>query len=233
MPIALAGNGASHGCGRPGNACVPPASIGGSLAVPFAGGTRASGGPAVPRTPVPGAALIRPNRARPREPTSQREKALRAARSHGNALPKAATAPFARTSAEPRPSSSSGDPAHHRGRATEPEARGFGLGGKSEPARFDRLTTPLGRAVRGPRRRGGGSRTRTPSADGSVCVPLHRATCSPDRLSEKLRTEGAGARGRPTHRQPPAAARMGREGGNQMDAGGRARNPAAAQSCKP
>ena len=37
---------------------------------------------------------------------------------------------------------------HHRGRATEPEARGFGLGGKSEPARFDRLTTPLGRAVR-------------------------------------------------------------------------------------
>ena len=150
-----------------------------------------------------------------------------------NHSPHPGAAPIARTSAEPRPSSYSGDPAHHRGRATEPEARGFGLGGKSEPARFDRLTGPLGRGGLGPRQRGGGSRTRTPSADGSVCVPLHRATCSLDRLSEKLRTEGAGARGRPTHRQPPAAARMGREGGNQMDAGGRARNPAAAQPCKP
>ena len=38
---------------RPGNACVPPASIGGGLAIPFAGGTQASGRRAVPRTPCP------------------------------------------------------------------------------------------------------------------------------------------------------------------------------------
>ena len=38
---------------RPGNAGVPPASIGGGLAVPFAGGTQASGRRAVPRTPCP------------------------------------------------------------------------------------------------------------------------------------------------------------------------------------
>ena len=40
---------------RPGNARVPPASIGGGLAIPFAGGTPASGRRAVPRTPCPGA----------------------------------------------------------------------------------------------------------------------------------------------------------------------------------
>ena len=47
------GNGASHGYGRPGNACVSPASIGGGLALPFAGGTQAFAGRAVPRTPCP------------------------------------------------------------------------------------------------------------------------------------------------------------------------------------
>ena len=44
-------------------------------------------GRAVPRTPVSGAALIRPNRVRPREPTPQREKALGSARRRPPCIP--------------------------------------------------------------------------------------------------------------------------------------------------
>ena len=55
---------------------VPPASNGSGLVVPFAGGTQAFPGRTVPGTPVSDAALIRPNRVRPREPIPQREKAL-------------------------------------------------------------------------------------------------------------------------------------------------------------
>ena len=43
------GNGAGHGRGHPGNAGVPPASIPGGLAGPFAGGTPVSRKRAVPR----------------------------------------------------------------------------------------------------------------------------------------------------------------------------------------
>ena len=83
------------GTARPPNACVPARIDRWRSCRPtFAGGTPASEGRAVPRTPTPGsgavpktsAAPVRPNPVRPREPVPQRETTLVGAASVGTAL---------------------------------------------------------------------------------------------------------------------------------------------------